>query len=565
MARRTAWADAAALTSYALLAWWIMRGLWADPAGRWLHNPDDQGFFQAMMAHGERVLFHGESPLFTTRLNAPTGVNLMANTSVLGISLPFAPVTHYLGPAVSVALMATVGLAGTAAAWWWLLSRHVVASRAGAWAGGLWAGFAPGFVAHANGQPNFASGFVLPFIVWQVIRLREPGRVWRSGVLLGLLIVVQAFINEELLLLTAITLTLVGLLQAAISRRLVAGLLVAGAVAGALLAYPLYFQFFGPGHYRGLPFRLDLYATTLGSIPAFPRRSIAGSEAIARSVTGGSVTEDATFWGPGICLMILVAVVLLRRSAAARAAAVAGLILLVMSFGGRLRLTRTTEIGPAPLGWTEHVPVLDLVTTSRYALATTTIAGVLLAMAADRVRGRGRGVFWAGMALALVPMFPLGLRTSPAPVVPAFFVQGTWRSYVHGDQSIVIVPLPAMVAGRYGMRIAALSHLGFPIPRGYFLGPANPPLDDTGSWAPPMLYTVNLLTVVGRTSHVPKLGPAERRAVRADLRYWRAGIVVVLPNAPNRLSLRRLLFQVLGTPVPVGDVFVFRVPTFIGP
>ena len=79
----------------------VLIQLWLDPNGRVLaSNDDDHGFFLFVMQHGERVLFHGDNPLFTDRINVPDGVNMMANTSVLAVSLPLAPVTHLLGPGV---------------------------------------------------------------------------------------------------------------------------------------------------------------------------------------------------------------------------------------------------------------------------------------------------------------------------------------------------------------------------------------------------------------------------------------------------------------------------------
>ena len=102
-------ADVGALLSYAVLALLVMARLWRDPNGRVLSaNDDDHGVFQFMLAHGERVLFHGDHPFFTDRINVPDGVNMMANTSVLTLSLPVAPVTHFLGPGVSVALLLEV-------------------------------------------------------------------------------------------------------------------------------------------------------------------------------------------------------------------------------------------------------------------------------------------------------------------------------------------------------------------------------------------------------------------------------------------------------------------------
>src|SRR3954453_13806926 len=138
-----------------------------------------------MLAHGERVLFHGADPFFSDRLNAPAGANMMANTSVLALSLPTAPVTHFLGVGVTAALLLPPGLAGTATAWYWVLSRHLVRSRGAAWVGGLWCGFAPTMVSHANGHVNFVNAWLIPFIVLQVIRLREPGRAVRGGLTLG--------------------------------------------------------------------------------------------------------------------------------------------------------------------------------------------------------------------------------------------------------------------------------------------------------------------------------------------------------------------------------------------
>ena len=217
-------ADAGAYLSYLLWGVVVLIQLWISPSGRVLSsNDDDHGFFMFVMAHGERVVFHGANPLFEARMNVPDGVNMMANTSVLALSLPFAPVTHFFGAALSVVFLLTLGLAGTAAAWYWLLSRHLVRSRVAAWIGGAWCGFCPALVGHANGHINFVSQFVVPFIVLQVIRLREPGRIVRGGVILGLLIVVQVFINEETLLFTAISLTIFLVLYAAMRRREAAG------------------------------------------------------------------------------------------------------------------------------------------------------------------------------------------------------------------------------------------------------------------------------------------------------------------------------------------------------
>jgi hypothetical protein len=43
-------------------------------------NYPDQVQFEWFLSNGANAIAHGENPLFTAKLNAPYGVNLMANT-----------------------------------------------------------------------------------------------------------------------------------------------------------------------------------------------------------------------------------------------------------------------------------------------------------------------------------------------------------------------------------------------------------------------------------------------------------------------------------------------------
>src|SRR5438132_1834564 len=110
----------------------------------------------AIDAHTMRFLRY---PFFTEWINAPHGVNLMANTSVWTAGLVLTPVTLLLGPAVAFAAFTTVALAGTASAWYFVLSRWVAAPAAAV--GGAVCGFGPGMVSHAVSQPNWAATFLL--------------------------------------------------------------------------------------------------------------------------------------------------------------------------------------------------------------------------------------------------------------------------------------------------------------------------------------------------------------------------------------------------------------------
>ena len=565
------WREPAAHLSYLLLAVVVMIQLWISPNTRVLSaNDDDHNVFMFMLAHSERVVFHGDNPFWTDRLNAPDGVNMMANTSLLALALPVAPVTHFLGVGVSVALLITLGLAGTAAAWYWVLSRHLVRSRLAAYLGGLWCGFCPAMVSHANGHINFVSQFVVPFIVWQVLRLREPGRVVRGGVLLGLLIVLQTFINEEVLLFTALTLGVFVAAYAAMDRaaaravtgRVAAGLGVAAATSGVLLAGPLWWQFFGPRSYHGQPFDPGKYVTDLLSIGAYARQSLAGNGVVARALSV-SATEDNTFFGVPLLIMLLVAMRLLWHSVAARAAAVAGLVLLVVSMGPRLRVAGYDTVIPLPFALISRVPIIDLVSVTRFAMVTATVVGVLIALAADRagtLPDRRRVAFWAGLAVALVAVAPKPLPIVVADPLPPFIADRMWREYVPADRSLVTVPLPEVTSGREGMRWVTLSLLDYRSPRGYFMGPANPPADNTGSWNAPPRRTSTLLNQMSLDGRPVPVTAADRRAATADLIFWRAAVVVLIPGSEHAALLERTTTDLLGEPPRrVGGVLLWDV------
>jgi hypothetical protein len=604
-ARRATLIDVAAIASYLALALAVLARLWADPQDRVLtSNEDDHAFFSFMLAHAERVAFHLENPLFITRLNVPDGVNVMANTSVLALGLPAAPVTHFLGVGVTVVLLLTLGLSGTAAAWYWVLSRHLVRSRAAAYVGGLWCGFAPTMVSHANGHINFASQFLVPFIVWRALRLREPGGVVRNGAVLAGLIIVQVFVAEEVLLFTALALGVFVAAYAAMDRAgagavlrpFAAGLGVAAGIAVVVLAYPLWFQFFGPGHYRGQPFSPDDYVTDLAAFGAFARQSLAGDAGTADRLSV-SATEDNAFFGWPVLLVLAVAVVLLRRSVAARATAVVGLVFAVASLGPTLVVNGADTGIPMPFWLASRVPILDLVSVTRFTMVTSMVVGVLLALAADRMTARGavatgtagrpggaagaagtpgtsagpvpaarraftrpvRVAFWVALVAALVPVAPTPLPTAEVPPLPAFFANGRWKDYVPEGRTLVPVPLPDVTTGRQGMRWATMSGFAFAMPRGYFMGPADPPDDITGSWSAPPRPTSDLLRTVVESGRRPVIGPVERQAAVGDLTFWRAA-VVVLGEHPRHEVLRAAVTDLLGRqPVAVDGVLLWDV------
>src|SRR5689334_9396010 len=217
--RRLNWRDVLAIATFVAVALYLTMPLWLNLDHGSADDPQDQAFFEWMLAHGARVLTDGAYPFFSDRMNYPDGVNMMANTSVLAVSLPLSPVTLLFGPHVAFNVFLTLALSLTGVSWYFVLSRQFVRSRLAAWVGALFCTFAPSMISHAGGHPNIVSQFLVPLIIWRTLELRRAGRVIRNGLILGALLIWQAFINLEILFMTAVGLGIFCVVMAVTRRR----------------------------------------------------------------------------------------------------------------------------------------------------------------------------------------------------------------------------------------------------------------------------------------------------------------------------------------------------------
>ena len=440
------WADGAAVALYLALAFWVTCRLWRNTGALALVNGgSDVHFFEWVLVHATRIFTHGENPFFTSQLNAPDGVNLMANTGLLGLTVPLVPVTLLFGPAVALTVMLTGGLTATAWAWYHVLSRHIVGYWPAALVGGLFAGFAPGMVNHVNGHPDLVNQFLIPFIVWRAISLRTA----RDGVVLGLLLTWQAFLNEELLFQTGLAVVVFVAAYAAFrpaeirarAGPFLAGLWLAMLTAGVLLAYPLWFQFFGPQSYRGLPDSVLGYGTNLRAFAAFSQLSLVRHG--ASHSTYGAPPEENTFFGAPLLIAVGLIVVWLWRRVAVRALTAVALVFAVLSLGRTVVIGGHTVIQHGPLSLLDHLGLFDSVVPTRFGLALIPVIAILLAFSVSAVATTSHAWLRYGwtlvLAAALLPIAPTPVLAARALPVPAFFTSGQWRQYVHDDQSVFAV------------------------------------------------------------------------------------------------------------------------------
>ncbi|WP_067467434.1 glycosyl transferase [Actinomadura macra] len=564
--------DLAITAGFLLAAFAVLGRLWADPGRRYLvDGGQDQTQWEWFFAVTARAVTRLEDPFFTTLQNYPGGVNLMANTVMLGVSVPLTPVTLVFGPSVTWALVLTLGLGGSAAAWYRLLRRHLGASRAAAAVGGGFCGFAPPVISHANAHPNFVVLAVIPFIIGRLAGLaRGQGRPVRDGAVLGLLAAYQIYLGEEVLLLTATGLALFAVAYAAFrpaaaraaAARLAAGIGVALAIFLPLTTYALVWQFFGAQSYDGLvhhPSGNDVTAIT-----AFARQSLAGHQAVPGPLDA-SPTEQNAFFGWPLAVLVGALVVWLWREALVRALGVVIGAAVLLSLGTEVTVDGHPTGVPGPWRIVSKLPLYESVIESRFTLLCVPAAGMLLALGVDRLLAaapagtahavRVRLLCCVLLAQALVPIAPKPLAAEDRPPAPAFFTDGTWRRYVRPGRTLVPAPLPD-VPDATPLHWQVEAGLAFPVPEGYFIGPFGPGRE--GGYGAARRPTSDLLAKARDAETPPVVTDADRAAARADLAYWRADVVVLGPNGRQQV-LYDVLRELLGQGRYEGGVWLWDV------
>ncbi|MDG4807937.1 hypothetical protein O7634_14365 [Micromonospora sp. WMMD1120] len=579
-------ADLLVALVWAVLAGWLTHGLWPDPGSRTLAlNPEDQTLYEWFLAVDARALL-GDFDLLTDLLNAPDGVNLMTNTTVIALGVAFSPVTLLLGAPVTFALLAAGNLAGTALAWYLLFHRTLRTRRVAAALGGGLCGFGPGMVSQTNSHLHMTAQWLVPVIVWLVVRLlraSDPGpptrdetgrtrtagpdrrRVVTSAAGLAAAVTAQVFIGEEVLFLAAVTLLVMAISYAVADRELArralptfaAGLAVAAGLALLVLAYPLWFQFAGPQGVADGMFTPAYFSADLSSWWAISPLSVVGSDESARLTTGPA--EYNTFLGWPLLLVAVACAIWVGRRRLVFACVVAGLVMGALSLGPEVVLGGTRTAIPGPYALIGELPVVDGALPMRFALALLPIVATLLVLAVDRAlgsTGRARRLVPVAVAVALLPIFPAPLPTAGRPAVPEFVTGGHWRQCVRPGGVLVPVPLPTPKEP-WPMRWATAANAGFGLPEGFFIGPYG--RGGTAAMGTFKQPTSALLADVARRGDQPAIGDEQRRQAARDADFWGASCVALTDDAPHADSLRRTLEQLYGPATRIADAWTWRV------
>jgi hypothetical protein len=578
---------------YLLGAFGLTWRLWADPAGRMVPgNPGDINLFAWFMRYSATAVSHGQLPaLVTTGLNAPQGINVMWNTSVLLPGVVLAPVTLLAGPQASLTILLTAGFAGSAASLFVVLRRWGASVAAAAMGGAVY-GFSPALVAAGMGHFQLQFAVLPPLIIDAGLRIvTGRGNAVRTGIWLGLLVAAQLLIGEELLVDTAVAaVVMVAVLaldhpRAAIeavrtrARTIVAGLGTAAAVTAAACGYPLWVEFRGPLSEHGSPWTvLEFHSYLSGFVtPSGALLFHTSSSAAAAASYPEPLPEYLAYLGWPLLIVAIAAAVAFWRDPKVRLTAVTFALLELFTLGAVSMGFHGIRY-PAvllPWYWLQGVPVLADVLPDRFSILADAAVAALLAFALDRARGlasppahlpphppfTGRGRGWglgglrgyvaaAVVTLAILPLVPVPLPAATVSRAPAGWQAAFARLRLASDAHVLVIP-----DLRFGLRWQAQT--GVPasmVGGGDFIEPD--PTGQATSYIYNRLSTATYLTTLWQGS--PSGRAPSLSQIRKDLAYWWLAAIVTVTGRNSRLA--RFLTGEFGPPaVTAGSVLAWRI------
>jgi hypothetical protein len=612
---RIGWSMWLVLGCYLLAALAVTWRLWADPASRTVAgNPDDADLFAWYMRYAATAIAHGQMPaLVTSALNAPSGINLMWNSSALLPSILFAPVTLLFGAQVSLTALTTLGFAGSAAALFLVLRRWNVSDSAAALAGALY-GFSPALLQSSLGHYDLQLAVLPPLIVDAMLRIAVgpppplgaaaarrnlpplAGRRHqvKTGISLGLLITAQIFISEELALTTVLTGTLlIAILGTGFGRvtisRLVPTVLGAAVAAGVTLVtagWALWVQFFGPLTQSGTPFLRDFYVNDLTGFvtPSGFLLFHTSASAATAAAYRGQAPEYLAYLGWPLIIILAVAAVAFWLRPVIRAFATTVVVLALLSLGGYPLVSGFSHVGvDLPWHWLENLPLAGSVLPDRFSILLDGLAAVLLALALDQARRWLRGLGGSGAlirlraaaltgvaALACLPIVPLPLPPASAMPLPAGWTAAFAALHLPDNARVLVVPVPGVHLTE-AMRWQADSGQQYSMVGGYYIGPAwngQAYVDGNGLsstsvylnelWASSLRAGSPLELAAAGAGIAPPAETPSAAQVRADLTAWRPQAVVAV--TPPGSALATYLTGLFGRPaVSTSTVLAWRI------
>ncbi|MFZ0171145.1 MAG: hypothetical protein WAL04_05620 [Acidimicrobiales bacterium] len=521
------------------------------------------------------ALAHGHNPFYTGFADWPQGVNLMDNPAMPLLGIVFAPLTWILGPLSTLSFLMRLSFAVSGTAMYFLLRRWTSWWPA-ALLGGLLYEFCPFIIGQAQSHLVFIFLPLPPIMAGLLDALINGRRVVRNGLLLGVTVIAQLLISEEILAISLLAgagaLVVLAIRHPVAARERFAG--VAKGFAFALIplvvlgAYPLWVYFKGPYHVSGPPHpisELDAYFSKPLSLvyPTSLQRIGFGSwraKGMARLQNNG--VEHNTYLGVTMIALLVFIAIRCRRVGLVQLFSLVALGAWSVTLGLKYHGVRM------PYYFIVKVPLINGALDLRYASVMYLAVAVVFAVGLDRMREEGifsgllfsprteptappmtfprAGATRAGplkrlsrpaiclciAAVALLPLVPaLPYRSTP-PGVPALFTAAD--SPLKSGSVVLSYPLPI---GDVGFNDQALlwqsaANMRFKLIafRGAVAGPNHKVLRGSALLLPPYQAEDILLWGLYGEPTPPENDPATARAIEVFLRSYSVTAVTVVPS-----------------------------------
>ena len=281
-----------------------------------------------------------------------------------------------------------------------LVLRRWVRWWPAAFTGGLLYGFSPYMIGQGWGHLFLIFIPIPPLIllVLDDIFIRQSRNARRYGLLLGVLAAAQYYISNEVLALTGIV-AVAGMLLLIVThwresrrraRYVIEAFAYAAVVSGILIAYPVWYSFFGPAHINGPPQSLKSLAgfpgdLTGGIVPTVSQLfGSAHLKTIGDHLTGGDVSENGMYLGIPLIVVLAVITFVCRRVRAILFFAVLLLVSYVLALGPRLYIDNRNTGIRMPFTILIHLPVIQDLLPVRFSLFIQFFAAVIVAIGLDR-------------------------------------------------------------------------------------------------------------------------------------------------------------------------------------
>jgi hypothetical protein len=356
------------------------------------------------------ALSHFKDPFFSPDVWSPRGVNLLANTTSVGLAVLFAPITWLVGPVGSFNLQ-LISLPVASALAMCLAVRPWVKSSAAVWLAGLAWGFCPvALEAMTWGWPNFLYLATAPLLFWLLSDLVHSQRHSPRflGISLSIVLTVQFTVGTEMLaiigMVSLIIVPICGILALIANRtrciskltRIVTTLAWSAPLFALVLVPLLLFTLQGPAHLPTWVYPSAFLKNSHGTLSSLVSRpTLTGAFLASRTYTSPSTS----YFGYVLLAAAGAAIALRRREVATWVLVGIAVVSCWLSMGSDALLS--------PWKLLLHLPVVHNIIEGRFIDLTWFAVIFLVVLGFDRSISLLGERFHPGRGLAVASLLPI--------------------------------------------------------------------------------------------------------------------------------------------------------------